>query len=291
MLSLAGVLLFLNTACSRRLSHVQAVVRNAGSDTMVNLAQAWAEHYGHAVPSISVEVAGGGSATGIVSLIEGAADLANCSRRIEPSEAEALRKRTGAGPREWLVGLDALAVYVHADMPLDSITVPELAEIYGSKGHATRWRDLGVPFDGEIILISRQSNSGTFQYFKRRILGSKGDFRSGTRDLNGSKEVVSLIGTTPGTIGYSGMGYLVPQVKMLRVAKKAGDTAYAPTIENTLSGKYPLSRPLYVYTRAELTKPVAQYLEWILSPDGQKVVAQSGYVPLPPGTRQERDRP
>jgi phosphate transport system substrate-binding protein len=255
---------------------------------MVNVAQAWAEHYAHVAPSISVEVAGGGSATGIVSLIEGAADLANCSRRMEPSEIEALRKKTGAGPREWLVGLDALAVYVHVDTPMDTITIPQLAEIYGSHGKATRWEDLGVHRPGEIILISRQSNSGTYQYFKKSILGSRGDFRSGTRDLNGSKEVVSLIGGTPGTIGYSGMGYAVPEVKMLRVARKAGETAYAPSIENTLSGRYPLSRPLYIYTLHELTPPVRKYLDWIRSAEGQKVVALSGYVPVPAEGQQEK---
>ena len=285
--SLAGSILLLTAGCSRRLSHVEAVVRNAGSDTMVNVAQAWAEHYAHVTPSISVEVAGGGSATGIVSLIEGAADLANCSRRMEPSEIEAIRKKTGAAPREWLVGLDALAVYVHASTPTDTITIAQLAEIYGSHGKATQWEQIGVHVPGEIILISRQSNSGTYQYFKKSILGSRGDFRSGTRDLNGSKEVVSLIGSTPGTIGYSGMGYAVPEVKMLRVARKAGETAYAPTIENTLSGRYPLSRPLYIYTRNDMTPQVKQYLEWIRSAEGQKVVALSGYVPVPAEAHRE----
>ncbi|MFN0105818.1 MAG: PstS family phosphate ABC transporter substrate-binding protein [Bryobacteraceae bacterium] len=271
-------------ACNRRLSQVQAVVRNSGSDTMVNLAQAWAEQYSHEFPSVSVEVSGGGSATGIVSLIEGSADLANCSRQMEPEEVDAVRRKTGSEPREWLVGLDALAVYVNASNPLESITLQQLADVYGRHGRTTSWRSLGVSIPGaksdEIILISRQSNSGTYQYFRQSILGSRGDFRQGTRDLNGSKEVVSLIGGTPGTIGYSGMGYVIPQVKMLKVARRPGETAYPPTVANTLSGAYPLSRPLYIYTRSQLSKPVQIYLDWIRSTAGQKVVELAGYVPV-----------
>ena len=260
------------------------VVRTAGSDTMVNLAQAWAENYATVRPTVSVEVSGGGSATGIVSLMEGAVDLANCSRPVEPSEAEAIRRKTGALPREFLVGHDALAVFVHPANPLVALSLPQLADLYGRQGRIQDWADLQVTIPGaksrEVILISRQNNSGTFHYFRQSVLGPRGDFRQGTRDLNGSKEVVSLISTTPTAIGYSGMGYSTPGVKMLSVSRETGGAAFAPNVANTVSGLYPLSRPLYIYTRAKLSPAVEQYLRWIQSIAGQQVLQQAGYVPV-----------
>jgi phosphate transport system substrate-binding protein len=266
------------------LSGVRVVVRDAGSDTMVNLAQAWAEEYATVMPSVSVEVGGGGSATGIASLIDGTADLANCSRKMEPEEIAAARARWGREPVEWTVGFDALAIYVHPSNPLQSVTLDQLAHVYGREHEIQRWKQLGVTIPGVasdgIILISRQSNSGTYQYFRQTILGARGDFRLGTRDLNGSKEVVTLIASVPTAIGYSGMGYATPEVKMLHVAKKAGEEAYPPTAENTINGHYPISRPLYIYTLGQPSKPVLEYLRWIQTAAGQKVVEQSGYVPV-----------
>lgn len=281
----AGALLCVTLgACHRPLSHVRTVIRDSGSDTMVNLAQAWAEEYAKVAPSVSVEVAGGGSATGIAALIDGAADLANCSRKMEPEEMEAAKRKTGRTPMEWIVGHDALAIYVHPSNPLEAVTLGQLAQMYGRNGNIRSWSALGVTIPGsksdEILLISRQSNSGTYEYFRQTILGGRGDFRMGTRDLNGSKEVVSLIGTTPGAIGYSGMGYATPQVKTLKVARRVGDAAYPPTPANTISGAYPISRPLYVYTLGEPSGATREYLEWVQSPAGQKVVEKSGYVPV-----------
>ena len=274
------------TGCHTRLSRVETVIRTAGSDTMVNLAQAWAEEYATVRPSVSVEVAGGGSATGIASLIDGGTDLANCSRKMEPEEIEAAKRKTGRTPSEWIVGHDALAIYVHHDNPLETISLEQLAKIYGRNGTLTQWSALGVTVPGtksdEIILISRQSNSGTYQYFRQAILGERGDFRLGTRDLNGSKEVVSLIGRARGTIGYSGMGYATSEVKMLRVSRRKGDPAYAPNQANALSGAYPISRPLYIYTLGEPSGAVREYLDWMRSPAGRKVVEQAGYVAITP---------
>jgi len=268
-------------SCGR--SRIRSVIRSAGSDTVVNLAQAWAEAYADVEPTVSVEVSGGGSGTGLASLIDGAADLANSSRRIEPEEREAARRKRSIEPVEWIIGHDALAVYVHRDNPLNEITIPQLASIYGADGQVTRWAQLGAGLpDEEIILISRQSNSGTAQYFRRALLGSKGDFRQGTRDLNGSKEVVSLIGETLATIGYSGMGYDSDRVKMLAVAAGPGKPAYSPTLENALSGRYPISRPLYVYTLGKPSGELRRYLEWTLSPPGQQVVVRTGFVPASP---------
>jgi len=183
-----------------------------------------------------------------------------------------------------MVGYDALAIYVHRTNPLEEISLEQLAEIYGRGGRIDSWSSLGVKIpgvaSGEIVLISRQSNSGTYLYFRRAILGTRRDFRLGTRDLNGSKEVVTLIGKTPGAIGYSGMGYATAEVKTLRVSRKTGETAYAPTAANAISGAYPITRPLYIYTLGEPTSAAAEYLAWIRSPAGQGVVQESGYVPV-----------
>jgi phosphate transport system substrate-binding protein len=281
---LGGCLLALVPGCSRSKEGAKTVIQNTGSDTMVNLAQAWAEEYAKVDPTISVEVSGGGSGTGIAALIAGTVDIANCSRTFEPQEIEQAKKNTGREPREFKVGFDALAVYVHKNNPMTGITLQQLAEIYGEGGKITQWSQLGIKLaggDDEIIRISRQSNSGTYQYFREAVLGKGHDFKLGSRDMHGSKDVVELVSKTPTAIGYSGMGYATAEVKMLPVAKSAGDKAYAPTVENTLSHTYPIARPLYMYTLGEPTGPEKKYMDWIHSEEGQKIVAQSGYVPLP----------
>ncbi len=260
------------------------MIQDTGSDTMVNLAQAWAEEYAKVEPTVSVEVSGGGSGTGIAALINGTVDIANCSRRFEPQEIEQAKKNTGKGPREFMVGFDALAVYVHKNHPLEEITLDQLAEIYGEGGKITKWSQLGVRMPrgaDEIIRVSRQSNSGTFHYFREAILGKGRDFKLGSRDMHGSKDVVELVSRTPGAIGYSGMGYATSEVKMLRISKKVGEKSFSPTVENTLNHAYPIARPLYMYTLGEPTGSVKKYVDWVHSEAGQKIVAQSGYVPLP----------
>jgi phosphate transport system substrate-binding protein len=277
----------LSVACSRSSTPKAAeksVIQNTGSDTMVNLAQAWAEEYAHVDPAVSVEVSGGGSGTGIAALIAGTVDVANCSRRFEPQEIEQARKNTGKEPREFMVGYDGLAVYVHKANPLEEITLDQLAGIYAENGTMTKWSQLGVkmpPGADEIIRVSRQNNSGTYAYFREAVLGKGHDFKLGSRDMHGSKDVVELVSKTPGAVGYSGMGYATPEVKMLHVKKKAGDKAYAPTVDNVLSHSYPISRPLFMYTLGEPTGAVKKYIDWIHSDPGQKIVLQSGYVPLP----------
>ncbi len=260
------------------------IIQNTGSDTMVNLAQAWAEEYAKIDSNVSVEVSGGGSGTGIAALINGTVDIANCSRKIEPEEIEKAKLNTGKEPKEYMVGYDALAVYVHKNNPIEEISIEQLAEIYAENGKIVKWSQLGVTLpDGasdEIILVSRQSNSGTYHYFREAILGHGKDFRLGTRDLHGSKDVVELVSKTPGAIGYSGMGYATPAVKMLKVCKKAGETAYEPTVENTLNFTYPIARPLLMYTLGEPAAAVQKYLDWIHSTAGQNVVKETGYVPL-----------
>jgi phosphate transport system substrate-binding protein len=283
-----GLLVFLASGCSsNRMPHASAhgrtVIQNIGSDTMVNLAQAWAEEYALVAPEVSVEVSGGGSGTGIAALINGTADIANCSRRMEPDEIAKVKAAGGQEPKLHIVGYDALAIFVHPANPLNEITLEQLAAIYSETGAVRSWADLGVQMpgcrDNEMILVSRQSNSGTYHYFREAILGKGKDFKLGTLDLHGSKDVVELVSRTPCAIGYSGMGYATPHVKVLRVAAKRGQPAAAPSVENTQAGTYPISRPLYVYTRGEPTAAVRSYLDWINTEAGQQIILASGYVP------------
>ncbi len=267
----------------------KTVIQNKGSDTMVNVAQVWAEEYGKLTPGVEVEVSGGGSGVGIAALLKGAVDVANASRDIKPAEAEQAAKNTGRKPVEFTVGFDALAVYVHKDNPISEVTFEQLTEVFAEGGKLARWSELGVKIPGvaddTIVRVSRQSSSGTYEFFREHALGNR-DFRQGSRDLNGSKEVVELVSVTPTAIGYSGMGYATPSVKMLKVTAKAGAPGVAPTVAAVHDKTYPLARSLHVYTLGAPQGAVKQYIDWILSDAGQKVVADSGYVPVPPDQRQ-----
>ena len=262
----------------------QSIIKNKGSDTMVNLAQAWAEKYSGISDTVSVEVSGGGSGTGVAALINGTVDIANCSRQIKPKEKDEAQKNTGKEPIEFIVGYDALAVYVHKDNPIDKITIPQLAEIYGEDGKISTWHQLGTANAGcrsdTIIRISRQSNSGTYFYFREALLGKDRDFELGSLDLHGSKDVVEVIGRTHCAIGYSGMGYATDHVKMLEVATASDQPYFAPNLENVIAKTYPIARPLYMYSLGEPTGQAKAYLDWILSAEGQKIVEELGFVPL-----------
>jgi len=261
-------------------------IQNIGSDTMVNLAQAWAEDYGKVVPSVSVEVSGGGSGVGMAALINGTADIANSSRQIEPEEVEKAKKTTGKDPKEFLVGYDGLAIYVHKDNPLSEISMEDLGDIYRENGKIESWSQIGVTKvpgaqNDKIIRVSRQNNSGTYHYFREVVVGKKADFKSGSLDMNGSKDVVELVAKTPGAIGYSGLGYATPAVKIVKVSKKKGEPSILPSIASVLDKTYPIARPLFMYTPGEPSENAKKYLDWIISDAGQKVVEKSGYVPLP----------
>ena len=266
----------------------KTTIQNKGSDTMVNLAQAWAEEYKKAAPGVEVEVSGGGSGVGIAALVKGAIDIANASRNMKQDEIEQAKKNTGKEPKEIIVGYDALAIYVNKDNPLNEITLDQIAQIYVEGGTITKWSDLGVTLPNaagdEIVRVSRQSNSGTYEFLREHVLNKK-DFKLGSRDMNGSKEVVELVASTPTAIGYSGMGYATPAVKMLKVKKTAADPAFEPNVANTLSKAYPIARSLQVYTLGEPQGAVKAYIDWILSDAGQKVVETTGYVPLPANAR------
>jgi phosphate transport system substrate-binding protein len=287
MAAVCWVLPALCLGCADRAETVPTtVIRVEGSDTMVNVAQAWAEQYHERHPDVSVQVLGGGSGVGIASLIDGNCDLANTSRKMKPDEIEAARKRRGGEPREIIVGKDALAIYVHKRNPLNSISKEELADLYGEEGTTTKWSQLGVP-EGTlgtdvITRINRQSGSGTYSYFREAVLGKGKDLKLASVDANGSKDAVSLVSHTPSAIGYSGMGYATDAVKTLKVSKHRGGPGAAPTLENANNGSYPITRPLQIYVIGEPTGAVKEYLDWILSSEGQKVVFDLGYVPIGP---------
>ncbi len=268
----------------------KAVIQVKGSDTMVNLAQAWAEEYKKVNPAVEVEVSGGGSGVGIAALIRGTIDIADASRNMKPSEIEQAKKATGKEPKEFIVGYDALGIYVHKDNPLNEISTEQIAEIYKEGGTLTKWSQLGVQMPAghdEIIRVSRQSSSGTYEFLREHVLKNK-DFNLGSRDMNGSKEVVELVASTPGAIGYSGMGYNEPgKVKMLKVSMAPGQPAIEPSVANTLNKSYPIARSLQVYTLGEPAGDVAKYVNWMMTDAGQKIVEQSGYVPLAPEARRK----
>jgi len=271
-------------------TRVVATIQVKGSDTMVNVAQAWAEEYKKVEPAVDVEVSGGGSGVGIAALIRGTIDITNASRNMKPSEVEQTKQNTGKEPKEFTVGYDALAVYVHKENPLDTITLDQLEQIFGEAGAITRWSQLGVSIpavpDDEIVRVSRQSSSGTYEFFREHVLGNQ-DFKLGSRDMNGSKEVVELVGNTRTAIGYSGMGYAMAAVKMLKIAPADGGQAVAPTVEATLSKRYPLARSLHVYTLGEPEGAVEKYVAWMLSAAGQRILQDSGYVPLTAASAQK----
>lgn len=270
------------SGCGRR-NHASVVIQNKGSDTMVNLAQAWAEAYREVTSDVAIEVSGGGSGVGIAALMRGTIDLANSSRDIKPREIEEVRRHTGREPAEVIAGYDALAIFVHRDNPIEMITFEQLSAIFREDGPVTRWSQLGVQVPGcqrdRIIRVSRQSSSGTYEFFRERVMQQR-DFKLGSLDMNGSKEVVELVGNTPCAIGYSGMGYANGRVKMLKVAARSDGPAVAPTLESTLNHRYPIARSLHLYTVGEPTGALRDYLDWILSDAGQRVVQDCGYVPV-----------
>ena len=258
------------------------LLQNKGSDTLVNVAQAWAETYRTVRPEVAVAVSGGGSGTGIAALINGTVDLANASREITASETAEIRKARGADPVQHVVARDAIVIYVHKSNPVKRLTFAQLACIYGERGSCTAWTSVGVEVPScpgqEIIRISRQSNSGTFEYFREAVLGQKGDFKLGSRDMQGSKDVVDIVAKTPCAIGYSGLGYVTDQLRTVCVAKSEDAPCVDPSKASAADRSYPLSRALYIYTVGEPKAEVVAYLGWIKSEAGQRIVEQSGLV-------------
>ena len=257
----------------------RTVIQNKGSDTIVFVALAWAENYGDVNPSVAVAGTGGGSGTGISAMVNGTVDIANTSRAMTESEIEEARSR-GIDPIEHVVGFDALAVFLHPDNPLDALSISQLAEIYAEGGAYEAWSDLGVSIPGcssdEIIRVSRQNNSGTYAYFKEAVLGQD-EYKPGSLDMNGSSEVVDLVGNTPCAIGYSGLAYANEIVEMPCILTDRGDCV-SPSAESAIDGSYPIARPLFMYTAGEPTGMIKEYMDWILGEAGQCILVDKGFA-------------
>ncbi len=259
------------------------VIATSGSDTMVNLAQMWAEAYLQVNSNVIIEVAGGGTSVGIRDLSQGVVTIANASREMEASEIEQIKQKTGKTPVEFIVAYDALAVYANKNNPVDTLALSDLAGIYAEDGQIDKWSLLGINMQAlgandEIVRVSRQNSSGTYAYFREKVLLKK-DFKMGSNDMSGSKDVVELVGKTVGAIGYSGMGYHTDAVKFVKIAGQKGEPGFEPSIENVTTKKYPLARSLLMFTLGEPDPATKAYIDWILSPAGQEIVKQTGYIP------------
>jgi phosphate transport system substrate-binding protein len=260
----------------------ERAIQNKGSDTLVNLALAWAEKYRQVDPAISIAVTGGGSGTGIAALINGTVDIANASRQMKDTEIAAAREN-GIEPVEFTVAIDALAVVVHPDNPVSQLTIDQLADIF--TGRVTNWREMGGN-DAPIVILSRETNSGTHVYFLEEVV-RKGDsenkdiFAPQTLLMPSSVGITSEIRRNPNAIGYDGLGYVTDEEKMIAVAKNSDSPYVLPSVKSGADGSYPIARGLYMYTAGEPSGAIADYLNWIRGPVGQQIVAELGFVPLP----------
>ena len=256
-------------------------IQNKGSDTMVNLALAWAEAYGQVQPAAQIAVTGGGSGTGIAALINGTVDMANASRQIKPEE-RTQAEANGIEPVEHVVAGDAIAIVVHPSNPVDGLAIPQLAAIFSGK--ITTWREVGGE-DRPIVILSRESNSGTHVFFLEQVVRQrrKDDmtlFSPDTLLMPSSEGISTEVRQNPNAIGYDGLGYVTPDQKVIAVARAAGGPYVMPTVETVKDGSYPIARGLYIYTAREPQGPIRDYLDWILGPEGQAIVMELGFVPL-----------
>lgn len=255
-------------------------IQNKGSDTIVNLALAWAERYQSANPDVRISVTGGGSGTGIAALINGTVDLASASRQIKDEEVESARAK-GIEPLEHIIARDAIAVVVNAENPVGELTLQQIADIYSGK--ITNWSEVGGE-DRPIVKLSRETNSGTHVYFLETVLrlGRSDDktlFSTDTLLLPSSEGIIAEVRQNPNAIGYDGLGYVPHDVNMIAIAKEAGGVYVLPSIETVNDKSYPIARDLYMYTNGEPTGAVKAYLDWILSAEAQEIVAELGFVP------------
>ncbi|MEQ8234368.1 MAG: phosphate ABC transporter substrate-binding protein PstS family protein [Gammaproteobacteria bacterium] len=274
-------------------SGVSGNLSSVGSDTLANLMTLWAESFKRFYPSVNIQIQAAGSSTAPPALTEGTANLGPMSRMMKSNEIEAFEAKHGYKPTPVPVAIDALAVYVHKDNPLDGLTIPQVDAIFsatrkcGYPSDVTTWGDLGL--DGEwagraVQLYGRNSVSGTYGYFKEKAL-CKGDFKNSVNEQPGSASVVQGVTKSLNGVGYSGIGYRTSGVRAVPVAAKKGADYIEATAENAMSGTYPLGRFLFVYVNKHPNKPIPplerEFLKMVLSQQGQEVVIKDGYIPLP----------
>lgn len=246
-----------------------------GSDTMVILAQRWAELYMQKYPDVVIQVTGGGSGTGISALINGTTDICNASRPMKPSERDKLKKRYNTLGVEIKVAKDGLAIYLNESNNVQELSLAQIKDIY--TGKITNWKEVGGE-NARIILYGRENNSGTYVYFKDYVLKGE-DYSSTMQSLPGTAAVVNAVAKDKYGIGYGGSAY-GKGIRELKVKRDASSQAYAPTEENIKNGNYPISRDLYIYVRSKPTGALKEYIDWILSPEGQAIVSKVGYFPI-----------
>lgn len=249
-----------------------------GSDTLLPLTQRWAEAYTAAHPGVVIEVNGGGTGTGIAALLNRTADVATCSRRLRAREVEGIVRAFGARPREVAVALDAVVIHVHRSNSVPSLDLAQLAGIFS--GRIRNWRELGGP-DAPIVAYGRENSSGTYEYFKEAVL-HRADFAGSVMMLQGTAQILSAVARDPNGIGY-GTGSLPAETRRLPIAVAADATPVEPAEKEVRSGRYPLSRRLYLYANPKKdSEPLRTWLGWILSPAGQRIAREAGCLPLEP---------
>jgi len=279
----------LTAACSRSMTEdlpgpsSVTIIENKGSDTIVNLALAWAESYHDSHPDVRISVTGGGSGTGIAALINASIDIANASRKIKPEE-RTRAEANGVLPVEFVIARDAIAIIVNHENPVDHLSISQISDIYS--GAVNNWRQVGGE-DRPIVRLSRETNSGTHVYFLEQVLrgGDKNDrtlFSTDTLLLPSSEGISAEIRQNPNAIGYDGLGYVTEDLKVIAVSLDATGPFVLPSPETVDSEQYPIARDLYMYTAGEPTGEIKAYLDWILSSEAQRIVSELGFVPITP---------
>lgn len=277
----------------QKASGVSGNLSSVGSDTLANLMTLWAEDFKRVYPNVNIQIQAAGSSTAPPALTEGTSNLGPMSRKMKDKELAAFEARFGYKPTAIPVAIDALAVYVHKDNPVKGMSIEEVDAIFsstrkcGGSDDVTTWGQTGLSgawTNRDIQLFGRNSVSGTYGYFKEKAL-CKGDYKSTVNEQPGSASVVQSVATSINGIGYSGIGYKTSSVRAVPLSEKGGDDYIEASPENAVSGKYPLSRFLYVYVNKAPNKPLAplerEFVKLVLSQAGQKVVVKDGYIPLP----------
>ncbi len=276
-----------------RASGVSGNISSVGSDTLANLMTLWAEEFKRNYPNVNIQIQAAGSSTAPPALTEGTSNLGPMSRKMKDKELEAFERKYGYKPTPIPVAIDALAVYVHKDNPIKGLSIPQVDAIFsatrkcGYSEEITSWSQVGAGGslgNKNIQLYGRNSVSGTYGYFKKHAL-CKGDYRNTVNEQPGSASVVQSVSSSINGIGYSGVGYKTSGVRAVPLAKKEGQPFIAASTENALTGKYPLSRFLYIYVNKHPNKPMAplerEFIKMVMSKVGQEVVVKDGYIPLP----------
>ncbi len=282
-----------NLPVYKKTSGVSGNLSSVGSDTLANLMTLWAESFKKTYPNVNVQIQAAGSSTAPPALTENTSNLGPMSRLMKDTEVEEFEKKFGYKPTPIAVTIDALAVFVHKDNPIEGLTLPQVDAIFSSTrtcGYPSdieKWGDLGLSdswSDREMQLYGRNSVSGTYGYFKDNAL-CKGDFKNSVNEQPGSASVVQSISASINGIGYSGIGYTTSSVRTLPLSREAGKEFVAASADNAISGKYPLSRFLYIYVNKAPGQPLppltAEFIKLVLSREGQEVVVKDGYIPLP----------